>query len=606
MEDVVREIQDVFGVSKNRAGVPQVVIWFSLICFGEKVGKNFQIQRSELKKSFRAFIGSEQEAFALNPEATLQKIHEFMCLLSFVGKWWELCYGAAQTSEDNRAVPIQNRFEGKWTFENGFLPEELQDKVDRSDIDVLNFCILFLIRAGQSLSIAILGRFYVQLLKDPSADNLLELVKAAKAVAAFTAVWLSGEKGSTQYAETQRRTMAHELDIRKNKQIPGKLAYFWRETGTSGESVSVEQMQRSFVSGYVDRNKEFSLGKWTEKLPDSELALMRKEVNRFLLLLYWQNSNSRKCYQSFGIRRYADKPEINFLTGERWNLLSQLEIEHIVPQEPKDWKLGFDPNSTQGKRILNEIGNTTLLPKRLNGFASNKPWEYKQRLYDSVCASNPEERAAIFDTLDTMSKKERKTIEDQLVKLEKDFRKVDTVLVDSVRHVSNWDDSVIRTRTRAIAHIVWPVLSNWLGQQAKFDKKSMEALFKIEGETETNVVKDEPQQQVPDKSLLPFFEIFPRSVWSEIQKSKLTIDNAGSYLCVRVEEGKMIVEMGRRAADPFLRARGERPESVELEKIPGEERGCEEKVLVYTGEGQEAEKYLVSLIKKKKAHFEER
>ena len=56
LEDVIKEIQKTFGINKNRAGVPQVVVWFLLICFGKKVGKNFSIQRSELTKSFKAFI----------------------------------------------------------------------------------------------------------------------------------------------------------------------------------------------------------------------------------------------------------------------------------------------------------------------------------------------------------------------------------------------------------------------------------------------------------------------------------------------------------------------------------------------------------------------
>ena len=623
IKDILGDIQTILGVGKNRAGVSQVVIWFSLICFGRKVGKNFSIQRSEMKKNFRAFVDSNDRSFAEDADKSWREIYEFVSLLLFVGKWWVYCYGELSNLEAIQDVPVANRFESNWAFDNGFLPEDLQDQIEQSEIDVFNFCLLFLIRAGQSLSVAIIGRYYVQLLSDPNVFNLRQLVKAAKAVAAFTAVWLSGEKGSTQYAETQRRTMAHEVDVKKVKQAPGKLAYFRKTSRSSGERVTAEQLQKSFINGYEVQNKSFALKTWIDKLPGSELASQRKEVNRFLLLLYWHSSSSKKCYQSFGIRDYADKPNINFLTGKMWNILSKLEIEHIVPQEPNGWKLDFDPNSTEGKRFLNEIGNTTLLPKKLNVYASNNLWEYKQRLYDIVCASNSYERKEIFNSLGKIPESDRKTISKQLEQLDKEIREVDTVLVDSVRNITAWNSSVVQTRTEAIARIVWPLLSEWLGRPEKFDKNAFEALLagevapsasasadKAERETkpkevaeataQSNVESDDVQEK-----LRPFFGVIPRASWTKIEREKLTIDNASSYLSVRIEEGKTIVEMGRRGQGKRLRSEKTLPASVSLEKISGADRMCEGDVFVYTGTGPEAEETLVGLVKKRRNRFVE-
>lgn len=667
LKKIILEIQKVFGIDKNRASVPQVVIWFSLICFGRKVGKNFSIQRSELTKSFRTFIGFDRGHFTFDADTTWGKIYEFVSLFSFVGKWWVYCYGETKNLEKNRNVSVERRFEGNWAFSNGYLPEELENKIDRSDLDVFNLCLLFLIRAGQSLSIAIIGRFYMQLLKEPSVANFKELVKAAKAVAAFTAVWLSGEKGSTQYAETQRRTMVHRSADYKSKQNPGELSYFWKASGSSGKNVTAEQLQKSFISGYVAKNDEFSLTRWSQKLPLSELASMRKEVNRFLLLIYWHCSDFRKCYESFGIRDQADK-SINFLTGEKWNVLSELEIEHIVPQEPKlkEWTLDFDPKSPEGEQILNEIGNTTLLPKKLNVYASNRSWDRKRRLYDIVCVTTEGERQKRVDELSEIPGKDRNTIKQQLNDLFHSFKEVDTVLVASVRHVEHWSKSVIRTRTKAIAHIVWPLLSEWLGQPEKFDKKAFEALLGSEVvpaatsasaptavSTSTSEVKrgrkpkavaevTAPSNAVasaPDviptpvpkakrgrkpktvaevtaltnvasddvhESLRPFFDVIPRAVWTKIENTRLTIDNASAYLSVRVEEDKTIVEIGRRGQGKRLRSEKNLPPSVKFEKIPGDARKCVGEVYVFTGAGSEAEKKLIGLVNKRKDRFVEK
>ena len=635
LEDVIQEIQKTFGINKNRAGVPQVIVWFSLICFGKKLGKNFSIQRAELAKNFKAFIGSDHGNFALGSKATWQKIFEFVSLLSFVGKWWVLCYGEAHKKGSGQNVSIPHRFEGNWAFSNGFLPKSLQNDVDASDVDVLNCCLLFLIRAGQSLSVAVIGRYYVQLLGDPSVDNFRELVKAAKTVAAFTAIWLSGEKGSTQYAETQRRTMVHKVEKKQIKQVPGKLSYFWKESGSSGEKVTAEQLQKSFISGYEAKNgAPFSLHTWTDKLPVSELADLRKEVNRFLLLLYWHCSTSQDCYDSFGIRKYADK-SVNFLTGEKWNVLSTLEVEHIVPQEPKDWELDFDPKSTQGWGILNEIGNTTLLPKNLNVYASNRPWDYKRRLYEIVCVTTDGDRNRIINELDGIPEKERAPITTQLSKLYLDFKEVDTVLVASVRHVEHWSKSVIQTRTKAIAHIVWPLLSKWMGRPEKFDEEALEALFVKAVPTTTSASASASITTVPTpapkekrgrrpktvaeatatsnttsddvhESLRPFFDVIPRDAWTKVEDTKLTFDSATSYLSVRVEEDKTIVEIGRRGQGRRLRSEKTLPPSVKFEKIPGADRKCVGEVYVFSGTGPEAEKKLVGLVNKRKDRFVEK
>lgn len=627
LKEVILEIQKTFGIAKNRDNVPQVVIWFSLICFGRKVGKNFSIQRSELAKNFRTFIGSDRGHFTSDADTAWERIYEFVSLFSFVGKWWVYCYGAPKNLDGNRNVSVEKRFEGSWAFGNGYLPKELEDEVDdeidRSDLNVFNLCLLFLIRAGQSLSIAIIGRYYVQLLKEPNVANFRELVKAAKAVAAFTAVWLSGEIGSTQYAETQRRTMVHNSADYTSKQTPGELAYFWKASGSSGENATAEQLQKSFISGYELKNGAFSLKTWIQKLPISQLASMRKEVNRFLLLLYWHCSDSRDYYESFGIREPLDKSSTDFLSGEKWNVLSGLEIEHIVPQEatPENWMLDFDPKSSDGKRVLNEIGNTTLLPKKLNVYASNKSWQYKRHLYDIVCVTKNDEREKQLDDLSDIKDGERETIKKQLNVLYKDFKKADTVLVASVRHVEQWNQSVIQTRTEAIARIVWPLLSEWLGRREEFDKKAFEALLagkvapsasapadKAERETkpkevaeataQSNVESDDVQE-----NLRPFFGVIPRASWTKIEREKLTIDNASAYLSVRIEEGKTIVEMGRRGQGKRLRSEKTLPASVSLEKISGADQMCEGDVFVYTGTGPEAEETLVGLVKKRRNRF---
>ena len=108
------------------------------------------------------------------------------------------------------------------------------------------------------------------------------------------------------------------------------------------------------------------------------------------------------------------------------------------------------------------------------------------------------------------------------------------------------------------------------------------------------------------ESLRPFFNVIPRDVWTKIEDTKLTFDSATSYLSVRVEEDKTIVEMGRRGQGKRLRSEKTLPPSVKFEKIPGADRKCVGEVYVFSGTGPEAEKKLVGLVNKRKDRFVEK
>lgn len=622
IEDIVQEIQNLFGSNKHREGVPTVVIWFSLICFGRKVGKGFQIQRSELTKSFKQFVGAERSSFKYDSETTWKKIQEFISLLLFVGKWWVLCYGESFDVDEERNIPLNERLNGDWPFKNGFLPSEAKGNVEESEVEALNFCLSFLISAKQTLSVAIVGRYYIQLLKDPSEENLRELIKAAKAVAAFTAIWLSGEKGSTQYAETQRRTMVHQIESDKIKQIPGKLSYFWWPTQESGLPVSVKQLQESFITGYEQKNDKFSLAIWRQILPRSEMAIMRKEVNRFLLILYWHCSNSSKFYDDFGIRKYAEKAANNFLTGKYWWQLSKLEIEHIVPQEPKDWKkLGFEAKTPDGKIILNQLGNTTLLPKKLNGYASNKTWKYKQILYEVICASDQEDRQKILEKLKKIQSKsktsdpsksktsELRTIKNQIDELYKNIEDVDTFLVNSIRHINGWNKRIIERRTEAIARIIWPLLTEWLGQRQEFDKAALDALLLPKSDDGSTDWKKTNQRQVGEsdrvpvtnKRLEPFMRLFPYESWTNVRSEELVIDNESCYLNVRLNDNLLTLEMGKRSKPSIRRTKIEGGQTaVEFWEKNGQDKQCIGRLHVYRGKDVGSDDVLFRILKNRK------
>lgn len=337
-----------------------------------------------------------------------------------------------------------------------------------------------------------------------------------------------------------------------------------------------------------------------DSLPNSEMASLRKEVNRFLLMLYWQSSNSNKSYADFGIRQYAEKSSQNFLSGKYWWELSKLEIEHIVPQEPQETEteLGFDPKSSDGIRFLNELGNTTLLPKKLNIYASNNKWDYKQRLYDIVCASDSNERNDILKNLNGIPENDKKTIEKQIKNLYNEIENVDTFLVNSIRHIKEWNKVLIQTRTKAIAMIVWPLLSDWLGDRQEFNKSDLETILE-EAKARLAEKESSGKQNSPniDSRLMPFFKMFAPDLWRKISTDSLIIDNDVCYLDIQLSGNSVVLLMGKRRGPSIRMMKNKARSSLECSVKSGEEKNCKGSLFIYKSKGDEGDAELRRILK---------
>ena len=64
-------------------------------------------------------------------------------------------------------------------------------------------------------------------------------------------------------------------------------------------------------------------------------------------------------------------------TDEHVVNLTKVNIEHILPQDPKEWSL----TKKEIKDYVNKLGNLTLISKRINGPMGNKPLKEKSKLF---------------------------------------------------------------------------------------------------------------------------------------------------------------------------------------------------------------------------------
>lgn len=247
------------------------------------------------------------------------------------------------------------------------------------------------------------------------------------------------------------------------------------------------------------------------------------------------------------------RPVTNFLTGEYWSKLSELELEHIVPIKCNKWHIGIQQDDQSAKRILNELGNTTLLPKKLNQYASNNDWEYKKLLYSMLSARSEVNFEAIWkqaDSINTsntkLTKKDKNAIKQQLADLNEDFDEANTFLVESLLNITQWDCNLIEARTKAIAATVWPLLSSWLGKEEKFDNKIFRKILK---DYNTSIQRTEkhtsvtPSNKTNNSVINKFLELFPSQIIKRPSNSELLIDNPFGYLHICEQAGLITLQI---------------------------------------------------------------
>lgn len=168
-----------------------------------------------------------------------------------------------------------------------------------------------------------------------------------------------------------------------------------------------EKQQRKNIQTVLNKLKLELVG----ELPSKELF-----IENYKNLSYGRSEKSRQLI------KYSLE-EINNLktTGEHKLDFNKVNIEHLLPQEPKKW--GFSKKEV--KEYVNKIGNLTLLSRKLNSNVGN----------------------------DKILKK--------LAELEKSEIKITIELVESIKEKGKWDEEMINSRQNELAEVsfdtIWKI-----------------------------------------------------------------------------------------------------------------------------------------------------
>ena len=436
---------------KNSA---KMVVSFSLINSGEKCPEIPQGQRLYLKRSLAvAFEDYQKKAEDVN----LNPVKKYLYVLYETVRWWCLV-GDTKNYE---------KFNSIFSFSLDAINErEIEDQA--------KFSLLVLREAKLTLAQSIACRFYIQFLLADKKDNqkitYLIFLKVLRALAAFSAFWLTSSSESTNGVEEVFRDVlagvkygneplvtGYRIEDKGNvrKRIPGKA-------GLITEQDVIERLHKALKTKF----KKFSLKDWQRMMLFASPA-KRVGISRMLILTYLHNSIPEGTTGLRGQLAANSRPD-KYMSYDAWRNHSgeSYDIEHVMPQTlTENWRQKID-NPELENQIVQKLGNVTLLPKEINRYLQNSTWDQKHFVYSLVSEKKPISDYPKWLT-GQFKPKERDKFEDWLKK------PIQDPIAEFVKDMPDWDEKFIDKRTIRMSEVIWNNLSDFLDLSKFGEAKSL-------------------------------------------------------------------------------------------------------------------------------------
>lgn len=338
------------------------------------------------------------------------------------------------------------------------IAELFADDSDLQKYPQLQFALQVLRDAKLTLPLSIICRYFIKWQCNKTDENLKDMEAAAKALVAFSALWLSGSESTDS------------IDMVFRKFLNGNSAH--SVLHCPDNQLNADALRKHLQQHYCSRkNQKCDLQTWTVALKGAAVAKDRPTLARFLQMIYVEFSNVNSLSPigaRQAIRRLKNKQN-SMLNTDDWHALSALELEHILPQTTKGtaWEkfLADCKNDVDRGRRINQLGNITFLPKVVNIKVGNHKWATKKAFYVALADDVGDVLAKLV-----ANKKAFQIGNKELAKIKKNKPLLQEFAQSEwpkgFEALNAWSRDTIDKRTEAIAAIVWPRLCDWLGMKA--------------------------------------------------------------------------------------------------------------------------------------------
>ena len=250
---------------------------------------------------------------------------------------------------------------------NNFIPDDCKQEDVKTEIDECAFCLDFLRDVKHTISVPLLSYFFQQFVENKTKEKLDDFINIVKICSAFFCLWRSSRHSTGAIDEKYRR-----IYFRDSK---GNKGLFEKNNGWSVKKV------REYFKKQLRENKEYpikSYQDWIKKTTETKLGDKLTRVAKFILLTA---SHDTRIKNNKLERKSGILPIIN---DDSWGDTKYKTLEHIVPLNRKLKKIPKESilklqakNEEDYYKIINTLGNLTLIPRKLNSGLNNQPIEDK-------------------------------------------------------------------------------------------------------------------------------------------------------------------------------------------------------------------------------------
>ncbi|TQJ58038.1 uncharacterized protein DUF1524 [Arthrobacter sp. SLBN-83] len=401
-EEIESYIGQKSGSVERQKRTSKLVIPFALAQQGQKLGTRVSEQRRFLHQSYEETpeIGAKREYLALL--SSVSQIH---------GRYWT---------------------DGK-----------VQWRYSTADSGHADLGLAFLSTANHEIVIPLLSRYHaaVRFAEDKEeAEHALAL--AIKACAGFFALYRAASIGTNNIDSVWREVMGSSTFSLKNSSIT--------------DVPDISELQ-TILQSKLEALGVLARHSWISQASHVPTYSASKPLTRFLLLAA---SNNAVCDAAApGLLRKAKNGVHEVFNKSAWMSNHFKTIEHVYPQKADGttWASGLSEN-----RLVDCIGNLTLLPGELNSSLSNKPWSAKRVMYKALSAETKEEAASILEAvaLNEAEKQSLTAIAAQGNTFLPMLKSVGAVDID-------WTPDFVQLRSENLLSLAHDSIASWVGLEVE-------------------------------------------------------------------------------------------------------------------------------------------
>lgn len=335
----------------------------------------------------------------------------------------------------------------------------LQELPISATTDAVKLCLAFLNKAGHTITVGPLVRFYSVALGASSADQpqrIVEFESAIKAITAFSVLWRTSRRGTANVDQEYREVMTGSNSVTG---LP-PLARKRRSDGAASvvaPSVDVARLKEELKArlSSPDHGAISDKSDWINQAIAIPAYTNSNPVTRFVLLAAYHDTIEDA--DEFGLIGQGKSGVSQCLTFDGWHDEKHLSLEHIAP---RDSVSGWASDLYEDRELIHRIGNLVLVPQDANSSLGNRPWKEKAILYSALGAKSQHDATKVLEDAQSEGITFAQSTAD-LVAMSAHMPHL-SALGGFGANGGDWNTDMVEKRSRRILELAWDRIWDWL------------------------------------------------------------------------------------------------------------------------------------------------